>query len=276
MVNSEIKSICEAYGIRPSKSKGQNFLIDKNIIKKIIAGAGLKRSDKVLEIGPGLGVLTEELLRAADRVTAVELDERVIKYLKQSLAGELAAGNFVLLEGDALKINYRACGFADFDFKIVANLPYSITANFFRQFLELGPKPEEIIVMIQKEVADRLVAKPGNMSLLALSAQLFAEPEILFTVSPQSFWPAPEVTSAVVKLILKKDLGGADPKKIFRLAKMGFAAKRKQLHNNLAGGLGLNNDEVKAIFKELGWREDIRAQDLGVEDWIKLSAKIGK
>lgn len=274
MDTAEIKSICEAYGIRPSKSKGQNFLIDENIIQKIIAGANLSKSDKVLEIGPGLGVLTRELIKASNDVSAVELDDRVINYLKESLATEIAANKFRLIEGDALRVNYKTEGFSDFGFKIVANLPYSITAKFFRQFLELGPKPTEIIVMIQKEVAQRLCAPVGEMSLIALSAQLFAQPEILFTVSSQSFWPAPEVESAVVKLSLKRDLGSTDVKKLFRLAKMGFAAKRKQLHNNLSGGLGLTSDEVKAIFKKFGWREDIRAQDLGVDDWIKLTTAV--
>ncbi len=271
MDTSEIKAACEAYGIRPSKSKGQNFLIDENIIKKIIDAAGLAKSDRVLEIGPGLGVLTRELISASGNVAAVELDDRVIAYLKQSLAGDISSGKFRLIEGDALRVNYRAEGFSDFNFKIVANLPYSITAKFFRQFLELGPKPSEIIVMIQKEVAQRICAPAGEMSLLALSAQLFSRPKILFTVSSQSFWPAPEVESAVVRLELKREIGSVDAKKLFRIAKIGFAAKRKQLHNNLSGGLGLSSGEVKAVFKKFGWREDARAQDLSVEDWMKLS-----
>ena len=249
-------------------------MIDSNIIKKIVAAADIGKGEKILEIGPGLGVLTEQLAAESGHVAAVELDDKVISYIKSAFADDLAGGRLELIEGDALKINYPALGFEDFGFKIVANLPYSITAKFFRQFLETGPKPTEIIVMIQKEVAQRLVARAGDMSLLALSAQLYADPEILFAVPASCFWPAPEVDSAVVRLKLKREKSGYDAKKLFRLARIGFAAKRKQLHNNLAGGLGVSNSQIKKAFAELGFREDIRAQDLSVDDWIKLSEMI--
>lgn len=224
-----------------------------------------------MEIGPGLGVLTEKLLEKAKEVFAVELDRQAAAYLKIKFAAELQADKLKLIEGDGLRINYPSLGFQDFNFQIVANLPYSITSRFFKNFLELGPKPKEMIVMIQKEVAKRLVARPGEMNLLALSAQLFARPEILFAVPPTCFWPEPEVDSAVVRLVLKKDLPEVDIKALFRLAKMGFSSKRKQLHNNLSGGLKTDSAKIKKAFVDLGWREDIRAQDLSVEDWIKLA-----
>lgn len=283
MLKHEVESICQQYKIKPAKSKGQNFLIDDGIIRKIIEQADLSSTDRVLEIGPGLGVLTAELLKVSEEVWSVELDSKVINYLKVRFVPELKSKKFKLLEGDALKLNFRAAGLEDFKFKIVANLPYSITSHFFRNFLEYGPKPSEITVMIQKEVAERLTAKPGEMSLLALSAQLFADVEYLFTVQSHCFWPAPAVDSAVVKLKVKKelftrnasqsDVGGpeVDIKALFRLAKIGFAAKRKQLHNNLAGVLKLEKDEVKKLFVSFGWREDIRAQDLSLADWIRLT-----
>lgn len=232
--------------------------------------ARLSPRDRILEIGPGLGVLTKELVAAAGQVSAVELDKRAISCLRDNFAPEIEAGKLILAEGDALKMNYRSLGLDDFNFKIVANLPYSITSHFFRNFLEFGPKPEEIIVMIQKEVAERIIAEPGEMSLLALSVQLYSDPEILFTVKPESFWPEPEVDSAVVRLRLKREPIDADVKSLFRLAKFGFGSKRKQLHNNLSAGLKISSMAVKGIFAELGWREDIRAQDLSLDDWIKL------
>ena len=239
--------------------------------------------DTVLEIGPGLGVLTSELVINAKQVIAVEVDRQAIKYLNDNFSEEIKAEKLRIVEGDALRINYKAQGLEDFNFKIVANLPYSITSHFFKNFLELGPKPEEIVVMIQYEVAKRMIAEPGEMNLLALSVQLYSEAEILFKVPPQSFWPEPEVDSAVVRLVLNKelparnashsDVGGvnADIKQMFRVAKMGFSSKRKQLHNNLSSGLKLKTDAVKGIFAGFGWREDIRAQDLSLEDWILLT-----
>lgn len=210
----------------------------------------------------------------AREVWSVELDQQVINYLKVRFIPELRSKKLRLLEGDALKLNFRDLGLEDFNFKIVANLPYSITSHFFRNFLEHGPKPSEITVMIQKEVAERLTAKPGEMSLLALSAQLFADIEYLFTVQSHCFWPAPKVDSAVVKLIVKKELPDVEVKALFRLAKIGFASKRKQLHNNLAGTLKLEKSLVKKIFIDFGWREDIRAQDLSLADWISLTKSI--
>jgi len=227
-----------------------------------------------LEIGPGLGVLTTDLLAKAKEVYAVELDRQAIKYLQLNFRSDLKTKRLKLIEGDALKINYSELGLTDFNFKIIANLPYSITSHFFKNFLEFGPKPKEIIVMIQKEVAQRLVSKPGEMNLLALSVQLFSQAEILFTVQSTCFWPEPAVESAVVKLVLKKKLPDVDIKALFRLAKIGFSSKRKQLHNNLANALKLKNEEVKAIFIDFGWREDIRAQDLSLDDWIKLVGKL--
>jgi 16S rRNA (adenine1518-N6/adenine1519-N6)-dimethyltransferase len=273
MLLSEIQNVCQNYGIKPSKSKGQNFLIDGNIIRKIIDGAGLTTEDTVLEIGPGLGVLTKELLTQAKRVIAVELDKQVIHFLRTEFKKEIKSKKLELIEGDVLKVNFRELGLADFNFKITANLPYSVTSQFFRQFLEHGPKPKEITVMIQKEVAQRMRAKKGEMNLLALSTQFFAEPEILFVVPPTCFWPAPAVDSAVIKLKLRSELPEVDIKLMFRLAKMGFASKRKQLHNNLSTGLKIKSEEVKAIFAEFGWREDIRAQDLEVDDWIRLAKR---
>ncbi|MFA5124543.1 MAG: 16S rRNA (adenine(1518)-N(6)/adenine(1519)-N(6))-dimethyltransferase RsmA [Patescibacteria group bacterium] len=263
----DVKSLCQQYDIRPSKSKGQNFLIDANIVKKIMVAAGVEPGEKILEVGPGLGVLTEELAKATDNLVAVELDERIISYIKTNFP------KIKLIAGDILRVNLAAEGFTDFSYRIVANLPYSITAAFLKLFLETGPKPTEMILMLQKEVAKRLMAKPGEMSLLSLSAQLFGEPQILFEVGRGCFWPAPAVDSAVVRIKLKQP-SPAGAKQVFRLARIGFAAKRKQMKNNLSGGLHLPEKQVRSILIGLGMDEKIRAQDLGVEDWVKLAETI--
>lgn len=270
----ETKELCKKFGITPSKSKGQNFLIDGNIVNKIITESDLKSDDIVLEIGPGLGVLTEKLLSSAGKVIAIELDRKAVLLLKERFAKEIKSDKLLLIEEDALKANLPAIGLSDFKFKLVANLPYSITSKIFRLFLEIGPRPEEMVVMIQKEVARRMVAGPGDMSLLSLSVQLYSDPEILFDVGPNCFWPAPEVDSSVIRLKLRRDIVPANHKLMFRLARMGFASKRKQLHNNLSGGLGIDSDKVKGIISGLGWDEKIRAQDLSVYDWIDLSKSI--
>lgn len=249
-------------------------MIDNNIIQKISDAAKIKASDLILEVGPGMGVLTEVLLKSAGRVIAVELDKKVLAFLRDHFAKEIESGKLVLVENDILKTNLPALGLQDFNFKIVCNLPYSITSKFFRQFLEFGPKPSEITVMIQKEVAERMISPAGEMNLLALSTQFFSEPEILFTVAPTCFWPEPEVDSAVIRLQLKKSLPEVDVKMLFRLARLGFASKRKQLQNNLSNGLKIKSGEVKAVLEGLGLREDIRAQDLSVQNWVDLTKNI--
>ncbi|MDO8668721.1 MAG: 16S rRNA (adenine(1518)-N(6)/adenine(1519)-N(6))-dimethyltransferase RsmA [Candidatus Buchananbacteria bacterium] len=267
---SEIKAICQEYNITPTKSKGQNFLFDQNVMEKIIQSAKLGPKDVVLEIGPGLGVLTDDLIKQSGQVTAVELDKKLIYFLRKKYA---SAPNLKIIEGDILKLNISTLDLKR-PYKIVANLPYNITSNFIRNFLETENPPIEMIIMIQKEVAQRIVAKKGEMSLLSLSVQFYAEPKILFEVSRNSFWPSPQVDSAVISLKLKSSLPFSDPKAFFKVAKIGFSAKRKQLHNNLANGLHLGNDQIKGFLKDMGLTEKIRAQDLAMEDWVKLLQKL--
>jgi len=278
---SQIKSICSRYNIVPSKSRGQNFLIDQNIVDKIISVASLKKTDLILEVGPGLAVLTDELAQKAKKVYALELDKRIVEFLRAEFAQK---ENLEIIEGDILKFKINDLGLKDFGYKIVSNLPYNITSHFLKLFLGLTDRrPSEIIVMVQKEVGERLLARPGQMNLLALMVQFYSEPEILFKISKNSFWPAPKVDSVAVKLKLKENPPDINIKDFFRLARSGFSARRKQLHNNLAGpprvdertrvevgGLGRKNVEIKGIFKKMGFDEKIRAQDLGVEDWVEL------
>ena len=271
------KQLCKEYNIKPARSRGQSFLIRENVYDKIIEVADLNSSDVVLEIGPGLGFLTERLAKGAKKVIAVEIDKKLVEVLEKRLK-EQGIGNVEVVEGDILKFSI-----ADFRLpidKIVANLPYNITSIFLRKFLSGGSSfrvPESardhdrsrsMVLMLQKEVAERIVAKPGKMSLLAVSVQFYSEPKIIDYVSKENFWPKPEVDSAIINLRLKnRSFGYAqdrdlriDEKEFFQLVKFGFSAKRKMLKNNLAGGFKISSEKAEDKLKKAGFSPKIRAQ----------------
>lgn len=267
-----IKNFCKKYGVRPSREFGQNFLIDREILEEIVAAADLKKEDVVLEIGPGFGVLSVELSGRVKKVLAVEADRKMAGAAREILT---EYKNVEIIEQDILKFSTSNFQLPNYGYKIVANLPYQITSAVFRKFLSEEPRPSEITVMVQKEVAERICAAAGEMSLLSLSVQFFGQPEIVAIVLRHAFWPEPEVDSAVLKIsniqeVYKKNKDKIDPEKFFRLAKIGFSARRKQLQNNLAGGLRLPNETVQDILVKLGFNPRVRAQDLGVDDWIRL------
>lgn len=269
---SQIKLLCTQYDIAPTKSRGQNFLIDENIIDQIIAAARLSSRDVVLEVGPGFGVLTYDLSKSVKKLIAVELDYKLMGYLQTEFS---AMKNVEVVSGDILKLNMVDLGFTDHKYKIVSNLPYNITSKFLRVFLELQVNsPDEMVLMVQKEVGERIVAGSGAMSLLSLMVQFYAKPEILFPVSKNCFWPVPQVDSVVMRIKRRAKTPNIDPKEFWRLAHMGFASKRKQLHNNLAGGLHKSAQEVKTAIVKTGFDERARAQDLGVEDWVRLLSSL--
>lgn len=267
-----IKLLCKKYGIRPSKEFGQNFLIDREVLETMVAAADLKKDDVILEIGPGFGVLTTELVKRASRVVAVEADRKMANVLREIMVD---FKNVEIAEGDILKFQVPSSKFQEYGYKIVANLPYQITSAVFRKFLSEEPRPNEITVMVQKEVAERICAPAGEMSLLSLSVQFYGQPEIVAIVPRRAFWPEPEVDSAILKIsniqgIFAKNEKEISPEKFFRLAKIGFSARRKQLQNNLAGGLRLSNKKIKEVLVNLGFDERARAQDLSVDNWVKL------
>ncbi len=268
---SEIKTICKAYNIYPTKAKGQNFLIDKNVLNKIIKAADLKKDDVVLEIGPGLGILTFELAKKVKKVYAVELDKKLIEVLETLF---LSYKNIKVIEGDILKLNFKDLDLKDNKYKIVANLPYNITSVVLRKFLENKPRAKEIVVMVQKEVAQRIVAKPGQMSLLSVSVQFYSQPEIVDFVSRNCFWPVPGVDSAILRIKEIRKNNKVDEKKFFQVVRVGFSSRRKQLQNNLAAGFRLPNEAVKQTLKELKIKENARAQELNIEQWIKLTHRL--
>ena len=192
----DIKKLCRAYGITPQRSKGQHFLLDQSMIDKMVQVAALGRNDTVIEIGPGLGILTEALVAAAGRVVSVELDRKLFALLQAKF---VAAANLELVNADILR-----CSLGDLahgvDYKIIANIPYNITSRFIKNLLTAAAKPSIAVLLVQKEVAQRVCAKPGDLSLLGLSSQLYSRPEIIATVGRDQFWPAPAVDSAILVL----------------------------------------------------------------------------
>jgi len=237
--------------IEPSKKLGQNFLTNRGVIEKIIGSAELKPEDVVLEIGPGLGALTEKLAEKAKRVIAVEKDTRLADILKERFKD---ASNIEIINGDILKITSEPVSGG---YKVVANLPFNIAAAVIQKFLEAKNRPEDMTVLIQKEVAQRICAKPPKMSVLAVSVQIYAQPKILFYISKGSFRPSPKVDAACVKLSLtqRKPENG-----FFNIVKAGFAHPRKQLGSNLP----------KSQLLKAGIDPARRAETLSVEEWMVL------
>jgi 16S rRNA (adenine1518-N6/adenine1519-N6)-dimethyltransferase len=260
------------FEIRPSRSKGQNFLINEKIYDEIVEAAGITSEDTVLEVGPGLGFLTAKLAKAAKQVVAVELDDKLANFLQIGLDSN-DVENVTIVNQDVLKFNPTDL---PYNYKVVANLPYNITSIFLRTFLNQKNRPQSLVLMLQKEVAERLVAKPGDMSMLALSVQFFGDVEIVREVKAGNFWPEPKIDSAVIRLIIKDEKRGEityeEEKSFFRLAKFGFSAKRKMLKNNLGSGLKISNAEAEKLLVGVGLASQVRAEDLSVSDWQKLFA----
>ena len=272
-----ITFLCEQYRIRPDKRSGQNFLVDEQALRAVVDAADLSSDDVVVEIGPGFGTLTTELAKRAARVVAIEMDRRLILPLKKLAKIQ---PNITILEGDVFKIwPGISREIPDGKYKLVSNLPYNITSLVLRRFLEEMPRPSRMVVMVQQEVAERVTAQPGHFSLLTLAVQLYASPEIIMPVGRKCFWPEPDVDSAVLKIgnigsdadgILKK-LGPDGLKRFWQIARIGFAARRKQLHNNIASGLRLPDQEVRKKLEKYGLKPMVRAQELSVLDWAELA-----
>lgn len=257
--------------IQAKKSLGQNFLRDEEIIEKIFRAADVQSSDFVLEIGPGTGALTSKLVGRVDKVIAIELDHHLVTQLQQQLA---SVKNVTIIEGNILDTNLQtlleASAFAEHPYKIIANIPYYITAPIIRMLLSLEHQPQSMTLMVQDEVADRLAAEPGSMSLLSLMAQYYATVEKKFQVAKEAFEPVPKVNSAVIHIVPKRDFDPEEDKRVFRLVRAGFSARRKTLANNLSSHFSVPKEKVEEKLKQLGLRSDIRAQALAVSDWERL------
>jgi 16S rRNA (adenine1518-N6/adenine1519-N6)-dimethyltransferase len=261
------KQILTHYGIEAKKSLGQNFIADENILARIAAAAEMTGSDNVLEVGPGLGSLTHHLAQAAGGVVAVELDDRLLPILQLEVGHY---DNVEVVHGDILEQD-PARWFGAEPYKVVANLPYYITGAILRHLLAGKSKPSLMVLTVQKEVAERMTAVPGHMSLLSVSVQFYGRATIVDRLKAGAFWPRPGVDSAIVRLDLAPEplVPAAGEKAFFHLVKMGFSQKRKQLKNNLRG-LGLSAAEVERAMEEAGIDGRRRAETLSLEEWTVL------
>ena len=273
-------------GLRPRKGLGQHFLVDPSVPPRIADAADLAPSDTVIEVGPGLGVLTTTLAGRLDptaggRLAAVELDASLAPVLRERLAPFPA---FHLVEGDVLALAptavLRAAGAPDPPppYKVVANLPYYITSAVLRHFLEADPPPTSLVVMVQREVAERIVAKPPAMSLLAISVQFYGAPRLVFRVPPGAFHPPPKVESAVLRIDVyppdARPASVADVDHFFAVARAGFGQRRKQLGNSLATGLGRDKAAVAAALVGAGIAPTRRPETLTLPEWAAVAAAL--
>jgi 16S rRNA (adenine1518-N6/adenine1519-N6)-dimethyltransferase len=259
--------------MRAKKSLGQNFLHDNQIVEKIIESVSPTKDEVILEVGPGEGVLTEKLAEKKSRVIAIELDDRLIPELEKKFEKQESVN---IVHGDILEVNLcEIIPDQSIPYRVVGNLPYYITSKIIRMFLELENSPSEMFFMVQREVAERICAQKGEMSILSVSIQRYAKPEILFSVPARAFSPIPKVDSAFIKITIKEKIEKTEKEKLFfRLVKMGFSARRKTLANNLSAGLQISRSEVEKILKEADIRINIRAQELNIAMWQKLSSAI--
>ena len=281
---TQTRGLLRRYHLRARKGLGQHFLIDEEVLGLIVSAAQLTANDTVMEIGPGLGVLTRELARQAGCVVAIELDGKLADVLQQTLAPfpNITVVNKDVLDIEpALLLREQTTKLPAESYKVVANLPYYITSAVLRHFLEASVKPEMMVVMVQQEVAKAIVAQPGQMSLLSVSVQLYGEPAIISRVSARCFYPAPEVDSAILRIAVypQPAVAIADKESFFALVRAGFSASRKQIGNSLTQGLGLPKAEVLSLLERASIVPQRRAETLTLEEWARLwrvLAKVGE
>jgi 16S rRNA (adenine1518-N6/adenine1519-N6)-dimethyltransferase len=263
------KYLMETFNLGPKKSLGQNFLHDARALEKIIAAADIAPTDTVFEIGPGTGALTVYLAQCAARVIALEIDNRLFPVLEKQLHD---FKNVELIHADILETNVEEL-VGDQDYIVAANLPYDITSLILRQLLEAQHKPKRLVLTVQQEVAERLVAPPGDLSLLAISVLFYGQPHLVTKLSPSSFWPQPDVSSAVVRIDVYDEpvVDVPDSKTFFRVVKAGFGQKRKQLKNSLGAGLSMSNPQAAALLDGVGIDPARRAETLTLEEWAAVT-----
>ena len=289
MLIQKIKTELRKLDIKPKKGLGQNFLVNENAYKKIVDALELTPNDTVVEVGPGLGTLTKLLSASGAAVLAVEKDRLLADYLKIKFANN---NSVTIVEEDILNFNPKRYTLNAKRFKVVGNIPYYLTSHLLRIVLESWPRPELLVLMLQKEVAQRICAKPPRMSLLAVSIQYYAQPKLISYVSRGSFYPSPEVDSAIIKLVVSDQFSTVNDKTInsektsnprslnghklqtvnfFRIARAGFAKKRKQLVNNLSTELKITKNEVEVKLTAVGIDPRRRAETLTIDEWQKVT-----
>jgi 16S rRNA (adenine1518-N6/adenine1519-N6)-dimethyltransferase len=290
MTPAELRELLGRHGIRPVRDRGQHFLLDESVVAAMADAAGVSDGDRVLEIGPGPGILTETLLSRGAEVVAVEIDRRLASLLRERFAPALSAaegsdaeGPFRLVEGDALS-------FANADlaarfsrpgaYKVVANLPYGITTDALMKFIEEEPRPSSMTVMVQREVADRILAGPGEMNALAVAIRSAADADRVVNVPRGAFLPPPRVDSAVIHIRLwnagerERFLGGADPAVFSRVVRAAFAAKRKKLRNGIAGIAAERGTDAETALVQAKIDPSARPEEVGLGGWAALARSL--
>ncbi|HLE15150.1 MAG TPA: 16S rRNA (adenine(1518)-N(6)/adenine(1519)-N(6))-dimethyltransferase RsmA [Anaerolineales bacterium] len=264
----DITGLLRTHGLRPDKRLGQNFLIDSAALERIVRAAEIGNEETILEIGPGLGSLTRYLAPVARSVVTVELDSDLIPILKEVLH---PYPNVQLIEGDILKLDPGEL-MGRTTYLIVANIPYNITSTLLRHLLEARHRPQRMVLTVQREVAERIIAGPGKMSLLSLGVQVYGRPSIAARIPAGAFYPVPKVDSAVVRVDLYPQLPFTPEQlgRMFQIARAGFSQKRKTLRNALAAGLALKPGEAAALLREAGIDPQRRAETLHLDEWVKL------
>ncbi|MBN1200972.1 MAG: 16S rRNA (adenine(1518)-N(6)/adenine(1519)-N(6))-dimethyltransferase RsmA [Anaerolineae bacterium] len=263
------RQLLDHHAISPKKSLGQNFLHDPHTLEKIVASAALAPGATVLEIGPGTGNLTHLLAQRAARVIAVEVDDRLIPLLTERFADQ---AHVEIVHADILAVDIAAL-VERAPYSVVANLPYYITSAILRVLLEAPHKPERLVITVQREVAERLVATPGAMSLLAVSVQFYGQPQIVARLNAGVFWPRPDVESAVVRIDVYRTppVAVPDEQLFFRVVRAGFGQKRKQLRNALSAGLHIDKERTADLLGSAGIDPQRRAETLSLEEWAALT-----
>lgn len=268
---SRTRQLLREFGIRARKGLGQHFLIDPGALDASLRAAEIAPGDTVVEIGSGLGVLTERLAECASRVIAIEVDEAVASLLSRRFSGR---PQVTILTADVLELDLGALPpvIERTPYKVVANLPFYIAAPIIRRFLEAPFKPTRMVVMVQREVAENICAGPGKLSILGLSVQFYGRPSFVKRVPAWSFYPAPKVDSAIIRIdVYDRPALDVPPDRFFRVVKAGFSAPRKQLRNALAQGLGLSPAEVIPMLDRAGIDPRRRAETLSLEEWAELA-----
>lgn len=272
----EVPDLLRRYGIRPDRRLGQNFLVDERALASVVEAAGIRSGETVLEIGPGLGSLTRLLAEQAARVVAIELDGALLPPLQETLA---PYANIRLVQGDILALNpgelvSEGSSAGPQPYLVVANIPYYITSALLRRLLEASHPPRRLVLTLQKEVAERICATPGDMSLLAISVQVYGRPQVVKRIKAGAFYPAPKVDSAVVRVDSYAQPLVPPPllPTFFRLAKAGFSQKRKTIRNALSGGMRWTDSKTENTLEAAGIDTKRRAQTLSLAEWGRLAS----
>ena len=278
----QVRALLQQFSLRPRKRLGQHFLVDGDVLERILSAAEPEPEDIIIEVGPGLGILTRRLAEAVSRVIAVELDSRLVSMLKKELA---AWPNVEIVHGDVLKTapQQLIAGGSGFSgcapsYKVVANLPYYITSPVLRHFLRASSRPSLMVVMVQKEVGEAIAAVPGKLSILAVGVQFYARPSIVAHVPADGFYPAPKVDSLILRLDVRHKVAVEveDEDAFLDMVSCGFKSPRKQLRNSLSRALGIPAVQVAASLEKAGIEARRRAETLSMEEWRAVYWTFGR